>query len=324
MYRLRGIEADAMVRIAKSRRITNEIDQLINPPGKGDQKQRRNDMARKAAPQVIDHNDIDDENKVVGDSAKEMAALSTTIVNEYGHGVPYSREHYLNKARGHIMRSAEEALELGRCLIVMKEHEPHGDWIEILTDLELERTFAARTMQAAIKFTANGKSTKNLIDAAKSKSKLFELMVLDNEQIEQLDEGQSVAGITLDDVEKMPVSELRKALREARNSQQDQDRVINEKNKKIDEQAKQIMRIRREPDEEAKQMRADISSLQSMVEHDIRVNLFNGIKALREHADQHDEPGSNAHQEFISSQITLLENAIAFLRENCVQGVEWE
>jgi len=144
-----------------------------------------------------------------------IAEHQGAILAQYGDGLPYERLRYVDKCRYHMARSAEEALEVGRCLIVMKECEGHGDWLPLLEDVGIERTAAARLMQVAVKFS-NVATSQHLIDAAKSKSKLLELMILDDEEMAALNEGESVRGLQLDDVERMSVSELRRALRQAR------------------------------------------------------------------------------------------------------------
>lgn len=56
-------------------------------------------------------------------------------------------------------------------------------------------------------------------------------MVLDNEELDELADGGTVAGLTLDDVDRMSVRELRQALREARETNAAQQRVLADKMK---------------------------------------------------------------------------------------------
>lgn len=273
-------------------------------------------MARtKSQPTTIEHDDIDSNHQVT-ESTHEMAALSATIIKQYGHDTPYSRDHYLSKARGHIMRSAEEVLELGRCLIVMKEHEPHGDWLVILEDLSVEHTFAKRTMQAAIKF-AGPSTSKNLIEAAKSKSKLFELMVLDDQQLVQLNDGETVAGLNLDAIDRMAVSELRKALREAKEELAAKDTVAEESSKKINDLKTQVARIKKMPaDELVKKMRGEITGLVTEIDHDLRTNLWDALEKLR-------ESNGDDFNDFCQLQLQELQNAIDLLKQQFATGEAW-
>ena len=124
-------------------------------------------------------------------------------------------------------------LAAGRALLVVREHVPHGDWRDFLSRLGLEPRLAQRMSQAALKFS-NASTSTHLIEAAGNKSKLIELLVLDDDQVAELNDGGTVAGITLDDVAAMSVSDLRKALREARADAEANDKLLAEKNDQID------------------------------------------------------------------------------------------
>ena len=144
-----------------------------------------------------------------------VATHQETVLAQYGDGQPYDRTRYIDRCRYHMARSAEEALEVGRCLIVMKECEGHGAWLPMLKEIGVDERLARRMMQTALRFS-NRALTPDLIAAAGNKTKLFELMVLDDDELTALNEGETVLGLTLDDVERMSVSELRGQLRMAR------------------------------------------------------------------------------------------------------------
>ncbi|MEY2632357.1 MAG: hypothetical protein RIR00_1011 [Pseudomonadota bacterium] len=174
-------------------------------------------------------------------AATVYGANLSKVLEQYGDGLPYDRARYIDKARYHMSRSAEEALEVGKCLVVMREAEPHGDWQICLESIGMERTLAHRMMQAAARFS-NVASTQHLLESVKSRTKLFELMVLDDDDIKELSDGGSVAGLTLDEVDRMPVSQLRAALREAKQSAVDKERLLDEKNRKLDELSSDMFR----------------------------------------------------------------------------------
>ncbi|MGO1073202.1 hypothetical protein [Lysobacter sp. CA199] len=171
----------------------------------------------------------------------QMAVISGQIAEEFGDGLPYDRSRYIEKARWHMQRSAEEALEVGRCLLVMKECEPHGEFLTCLQSLGMEPRLSQRMMQAAVRFS-NASTSTHLVEAAKSKSKLFELMVLDDDDLDALSSGGSVAGLKLDDVERMSVSELRAALRKSRQSEKDSEDTHSRLLAKKDERINQLDR----------------------------------------------------------------------------------
>lgn len=144
-----------------------------------------------------------------------LATHQQNVLAQYGDGQPYDRNRYIDRCRYHMARSAEEALEVGRCLIVMRECEGHGGWLPMLDELGLGQRTAQKMMQVTVRFS-NASSTTHLIEAAKSKTKLLELMVLDDDELTALNDGETVLGLTLDDVDRMSVAELRAQLRMAR------------------------------------------------------------------------------------------------------------
>lgn len=72
------------------------------------------------------------------------------------------------------------------------------------------------------------------------KSKLLELLVEDDDTLLELAEGGEVNGNTFDDVDRMTIKELRVALRESRETAEAKDKVIADKNKKVDELAEKL------------------------------------------------------------------------------------
>jgi hypothetical protein len=164
------------------------------------------------------------------------------VLEQFGDGLPYERNRYIDKARYHMSRTAEEMLEVGRCLLVMKEAEAHGDWMICLESVGIAPRTAQAMMQVTARLANAPTSAHQLIDSIKSKSKVIELLVLDDEKIQELADGGSVAGLTLDDVDRMPVSQLRAALREAKHSSDAKDKLLADKNAKIDELSTDMFR----------------------------------------------------------------------------------
>ena len=165
--------------------------------------------------------------------AAAMQALQQ-VVKTYGDNLPYSYDRVLNECAFFIEASAKAAIELGKRLILLKEMEGHGNFIKALNTLGLSNGTAHRVMQTAAKLS-NFPTLGNLLEGAKSRSKVFELMILDDGELKELSEGGTVAGLKLDDVDRMSVRELRIALREARETVKSKDGVLSNKNKKLDE-----------------------------------------------------------------------------------------
>jgi len=133
-----------------------------------------------------------------------------------------------------MRRSVEACLEVGRGLSVLKEACEHGNFLARLDVLGMDRTVASRFMQAAAKFS-NVATSHHLTKAIGSQSKLLELLVLDDEQIEELTLAGQTGELKLDDVATMSVKELRAKLREMRQEKEATQRLLADKNAKIDE-----------------------------------------------------------------------------------------
>ncbi len=159
----------------------------------------------------------------------QFIANSTIIIEQFGDGLPYERTRVVNEARFFASQSAEAMLQFGKRLILIKENEPYGEFLNILkSDLDIPERTAQRLMQAAFKYLSPKLSSNTPTLAHLGSSKLFELMVEDDDEIKALATGGTVANLTLDDVEKMTVRELRAALKKAKQDAKEQQAKITE------------------------------------------------------------------------------------------------
>jgi hypothetical protein len=143
---------------------------------------------------------------------KEQQAL----VDQFGDGLPYVREIYIAESQRDMRTAAEAAVRVGRRLIVMKAHEPRGEWMSSLSQLGIGQDTAERMMAAARRLEAlpNSAPARNLIEATKSQSKLFELLSLPEDQFKELAAEGETEGLALDDLAGMTRNDLRDAIRE--------------------------------------------------------------------------------------------------------------
>ena len=130
-------------------------------------------------------------------------------------------------------RTVEAVLEMGKCLLILKEMCPHGEFVQRIELLGFHKRTAQRFMQATLKFTKSDK--KSLLHAIDSQSKLLELIALDDDELETLNSGESVGGITLDDIDTMSASELKKEIKKLRAENEAKEEILATKNRKIDE-----------------------------------------------------------------------------------------
>lgn len=159
-----------------------------------------------------------------------------------------------------MRRSVEACLQVGMGLRVLKEACQHGEFVARLEVLGIEHTVAKRFMQAASRFPKG--ATSHLLKAASSQSKLFEMLVLDDEQVEELELTGQTGDLSLDDVANMSVKELRKAIREERLEKAATQDLLDKKNKRIDTLEAERKKLSRAPaNEQHKALKAEASGV---------------------------------------------------------------
>jgi hypothetical protein len=174
--------------------------------------------------------------KAAGDSLTARAQQLTPIDKKFGDVVPYQRDRVVTEAAFFINQGSESFFEAGRRLLLLKEHEEHGEFLNALGRISIDDRAARKLMSVAARFG----DMKSL--GALPRSKLLELTVLEDEDLAELDKGGTVAGLAFDDVDKMGVRELRQALRKERSGRADDndanEKLIEKKDKKLNELAK--------------------------------------------------------------------------------------
>lgn len=158
---------------------------------------------------------------------------------KFGDGLPYDRTRIVHETQFYLQQSAEAMLQAGNRLILLKEHEPHGDFMQALSQIGIAQRAAQKMMHAAVKFTGNKAALVNL-----GKTKMLELMAEDDDELEALAEGGTLAGHSLDEYERMTASDVRKALKLEREKRvQDtevHEKLLSQKDTKINELHKKL------------------------------------------------------------------------------------
>lgn len=213
-----------------------------------------------------------------------------------------------------MRRSVEACLEVGRGLRVLKEACEHGNFVVRLDALGIDRKVAAKFMQSAAKFS-NVSTSRHLTDALGSQSKLFEMLVLDDEQIEELELTGQTGELKLDDIATMSVKELRATLRETRENAEAQGRLLADKNTKIDELAAKLTTKKTRvqippPDLEGQEIRKEASQFAFEAESVLRGKLRAAFQSLTEHAEKH----GMAHDDFMAGLLCQVEVSVKQLR----------
>ena len=165
----------------------------------------------------------------------------------------YTFEGEVTAIRNDLTTSANCMLSAGCRLLRLKEHEGHGRFRKALEDLGVGRGTANRLMNTAMKFVSDNGSVKYPRLMQQSVSKIYELALLDDDNLKDLDEGKSVAEIEVDEIDRMTVRDLRKKIREARKEREALENVIKSKSEKLDELEKEIaLKEQASSDEEEK------------------------------------------------------------------------
>ncbi|EOX8497022.1 DUF3102 domain-containing protein [Salmonella enterica] len=249
-------------------------------------------------------------------SLNAMTEHRIEIMQRFGDGLPYERDRIVHETRFYMAQSAEAMLEAGKRLVILKENEPHGDFIDIVeSQLSLSKRTAQVMMQASVKYLSPKLEPKAQALALLGKTKLFELMTEDDEDLVELADGGTIAGMSLDDIDRMTSRELKAALREARETNAAQQRVLADKNEKIDTLSTKLEKKSRiqppKPDEEVKKLRAEVTALAVEAESAIAVRLSSAFETLCAYCAENmiDTP-----RDFMAGLVCQLESTARSLR----------
>lgn len=248
------------------------------------------------------------------------------VLDQFGDGLPWSPEHYEAAIRDDLRIGAEHFLRAGRRLVVMREFVEHGDWMNALARLGLGHEQARRMMAAAQRFDAlpNSSTSRNLLDAAKSQGKIVELLSLPEDQFKELASDGATSGLTLDDVEKMTIRELRAAVREARADMGAKDERIGKLSADLNRAEEKTVKAQRKwkaatPDERLATLQ------QRIIEAELEIvaqlgsqesGLTAAIIELAEHCTEHDLDSS----QFLGDVIGRLLLAVRTVRDGYEYG----
>ncbi|WP_323636252.1 DUF3102 domain-containing protein [Pectobacterium polaris] len=256
---------------------------------------------------------------LAGDLNVKLNALTEhrmQVMAQFGDSLPYERDRIVHETKFYMAQSAEAMLEAGKRLVILKECEPHGDLVDIIeNDLGLPYRTAARMMQASAKYLSPALKSNMPALAHLGKTKLFELVTESDDDLIELAEGGTVAGMTLDDIDRMTSRELKAALREARETNTAQQRFLTDKNQKIDDLTTKLDKKSRiqppPPDQEAEKLRKEVSAIAYEAEAAITVRLHTAFSTLQNYCMDHqiDTP-----KDFMTGLICQVESAINSLR----------
>lgn len=166
-----------------------------------------------------------------GEDSRILANRVAQIDSRFGVDIPYDLNLYIAAIRSYAAEAAARLLQIGRMLIQMHERETHADYAAALERIGISDRFARRARQAAIRLGDRPKLV------ALGSSKALELLSEDDDELDALEHGGTITGVTLDDVDRMSIPELRRALRRERKARADEktatDALVKDKDERI-------------------------------------------------------------------------------------------
>ena len=167
--------------------------------------------------------------------AQQALAIQNDDKRFLEDGETYNLHVCMVRARESLSRIRRGLLTLGSQLILLKNHEDHGNFTMAVEELGITINFADRAMVAARQFGNHPEAADRL-----GNTKMVELSFLSNEEAEVLASGKEVEGVgTLDEIERMTTRELRAALRAEKKKRKEereaQEAAITQKEQKLNE-----------------------------------------------------------------------------------------
>lgn len=279
-------------------------------------------MARKPnKPPVIDkpeinHEQFDADHAALNELARmnaETADNAQALAAQFGYEGALTVGAVEDEIRHYQRRTAEACFELGKRLLILKELTPHGEFKQRIELLEIGYESAKKFMAISAKFSKGYSNT--LLKSVQTQTKLLELLVLDDSEIEELDAGETVRGLNLDKIDTMSVRELKAALREAHEDAKATDKVLGnvtgQKHALEKELEKTKQRVAKEAPDETEAALRDETNLEAFAAGAVIAGrLRPSIKTLIEHGQANDR----SHEEFIVGLLCQIEREISVIR----------
>ena len=159
----------------------------------------------------------------------------------YGDGLPFDLVRVETIGKTHTANWAQEMVEAGRCCLWIKAYVEHGEFLEVLKRMGISQTGSWFAMRAA-QFATDGLNYSALNNLNSTKFKL--LSVLEEPVIEEYIQGGDLGDIPHDDVARMTTRELEAEVRKLRKKLKEdiasREKVISEKEDKINEMDKRL------------------------------------------------------------------------------------
>ncbi|MBN8714393.1 MAG: hypothetical protein J0H50_10550 [Xanthomonadales bacterium] len=188
-----------------------------------------------AVDKTINHGEL----IAAGDALKKIAANVSAVEETLGIVMPYHVESYVARIRLNMQETGQRLIEIGVMLAEIREREDPTTYRGVLDRLDLSERFARRAIQTAVKVQGLPKLQ------TLGSSKVLELLSEDDDTLDALEHGGTLAGLTLDEVDSMSVRELKATLRAERAERQDEKSTDEEIIRAKDERINKLTRDKR-------------------------------------------------------------------------------
>ncbi|MGB3749424.1 MAG: hypothetical protein WA961_14590 [Rhodanobacter sp.] len=195
-----------------------------------------------AVDNTINHGEL----MAAGDAMHQMAANISAVEEALGIVMPYHVESYVARIRLNMQETGQRLVEIGVMLAEIREREDAASYHSILDRLDMSTRFAQRAIQSAVKVKGLPKLQ------ALGSGKMLELISEDDDTLAALENGGTLAGLTLDEVDSMSVRELKAALRAERAEREDEKAADEDIIRAKDERINKLTRDKRKGSDESK------------------------------------------------------------------------
>lgn len=166
---------------------------------------------------------------------EQSAANTRALAQQLGYDGPLSPDILQQGIVESKVRIEHELFAIGARLLLLREQSAHGEFLLRLEALDIDPRAARRYMQVSLKFP-NAATSPHL--AKLGKTKLFELAMLDDEELSVLEAEGTVLGYKADELDRMSVREMRAKLKEAIATNAATDKLLAAKDQKLNQMSR--------------------------------------------------------------------------------------
>lgn len=138
-----------------------------------------------------------------------------------------------------LTQSAISMIDAGRAFIKLKEMLPHGEYQTRLSERGISARSARQIAANARRFADRSEKFLNL-----SRSKLYACLEFSDDELDALEDGQSVLDVDLEAIDRMTVRELKAAIKQRDKALDVKDELLESKNAQIDATAEENAELR--------------------------------------------------------------------------------